>query len=279
MERNHSYSPIIYEDYPRGLRDAIREEFDLFSGTNKLTSTLGKYGDISVMIESKTGELITESWLRDFYTKKKDHKPLKIKIFTSILNAFDYVYIKENKKWEKAEGEHSQFKKILSVVSPLISFSPILRSYVGLYKYFLCPRDNPNYHDPYENEMEIFDDCSVKIYNPFNEKTYYGIAIIRQQILQIVSPDIQNGSIGGIGNILNFTVNEYRRKAILFPGLSISFDSNNLPTFGSALLCVDLQLTKHSPLISAYFKRFSQGPSFSCPSPKDVASLIAECEM
>lgn len=277
MKRDYDKLTKSFGQYSYELLCVLKKELEEFNNnlgirTNKTPDNFEK---ISCFIEQKTRKQITNSGLRDFYNGKKDHGKIKTSFLGPILEAFDYHFNINTKQWEKKQYKENVFNSIFQNLKPNIDFSKSANEYIGKYKYFFFSGENPSYSDPYENEIDIFPDYSVKIYNPFKDEIYFGICIIRHNILQIISPDIDL-KITGIGNVLNFTLNEYRKKAILFPGLRMSFSSENIPMASAALLSSNLEITKRTKIVKEYFKKCSQNVVNSPASPKDIAELIYE---
>lgn len=278
MKNQYNKSSAIWEDYPPDLRKAIKEEFEAMAAKENiiLNTTKSHYTVISAFIKEQTNFFIDVSWLTDFKQGKKDNDLLKRANFEPILNAFNYNYSPTTKIWAKSASPQGQFDILFPKIASLTSFSPNLMHFIGKYKFFTKPNSNPLYSNVYEHEIEIFKDYKVEIQNPFNGNKYFGIALIRNQVLQIISTDFLDSKVFGVGNIMNFTIDEYRRKAILVPGVSISFDSQHLPIISNTLLSVDLYHNKTTPVVNAYFEKFGNFSRLSCPTPREVAQLIAQ---
>ncbi len=279
MSNKYRISSKKFEKYPADLKESIIGEFEKLSSEKniELLTTANNFDHISDFINEKTNSKINPEWLRNFYFNYREvrSKPLKIATFGPILEAFTYIYNYSSKTWEKLKDERLLFYSGYNKFKDQLDFSESISGYIGEYNYFLHYKNNPLYKDPYENRLEIFADNSVKIYNPFLNKYYFGFAIIRNHILQIISPDIEN-KIRGIGNILNFRINEYKRRAILLPGLAMTFDSENNPVVVPSLLCSDPVIKKDSKIVLAYFERFRENNELSCPSPEQIVNLIYE---
>lgn len=277
-ERNSSKSWM----YPVNLVSEIKKEIVEFYTTKgileKLTTTIANYEILKNYICKATNFEINEVWLRDFYCYRKESKSIKKSHFNCLLTTFNYYYNELDDSWEKLPiNDDLTFYKIFSNVKTQINVANTFNDFVGKYKYFLVTAREPNYYKIYENELEILRDRSVKIYNPFLNKYFYGIAFLRNHnILQIASFDFNDLGVTSVGNVLTFKVNEYKRLAIIFPGISFSFDGESNPMAAQALLCSELERTKHDDLIIAYFSKLAPEPKFSCPTNRQIEELRFE---
>lgn len=268
--------------YPEDLIKEIKKEIETFYKEKlkdeKLTTTPGNYELLKNYIIKATNFEIKEVWLRDFYCYRQEFEEIKKTHFNSLLTTFNYYYDEVENKWEKLPAnEDLTFYKIFGNVKSQLNISLSLNDFVGKYKYFIVTKREPNYPKIYENELEIFRDRTVKVYNPFIDKFYYGIAFLRNHnILQIVSTDFTEMGITSIGNVITFKVNEYKRLAILFPGIAFSFDGESNPMAVQSLLCSEIERTKNDSLIIAYFEKLAPEGKYSCPTNKQIEELRFE---
>ncbi|MEQ1555028.1 MAG: hypothetical protein ABL929_12655 [Ferruginibacter sp.] len=270
--------------YPEDLVSKIKEEIKLFyterNVSDKLTTTPGNYELLKNYIIKSTNFEIKEVWLRDFYCYRSEFEEIKKIHFNSLLTTFNYDYNEVENKWEKLPAtDDLSFYKIFSNIKTQLNIPLSLNDFVGKYKYFIVTSREPNYSKIYENELEIFRDRTVKIYNPFLDKYYFGIAFLRNHnILQIVSTDFNELGITSIGNLITFKVNEYKKLAILFPGIAFSFDGESNPMAAQSLLCSEIERTKTNDLIVAYFDKLAPEKKYSCPSNREVEELRFELQ-
>lgn len=268
--------------YPEALVSEIKKEILLFykekNIEDKLTTTPGNYEVLKNYIIKATNFEIKEVWLRDFYCYRMELEVIKKAHFNSLMTTFNYYYDEVDNSWEKLPANDDlSFYKIFNNIKSQLNISLSLNEFVGKYKYFLVTNREPNYSKIYENDLEIFRDRTVKIYNPFLKKNYYGIAFLRNHnILQIVSTDFTELGITSIGNVLTFKVNEYKRLAILFPGIAFSFDGESNPMAAQCLLCSEIERTKLDDLIIAYFDKLAPEGKYSCSTNRQIEELRFE---
>lgn len=268
--------------YPEDLVVEIKKEISkYYTGkdlADKLTTTPGNYELLKNYIFKATNFEIKEVWLRDFYCYREEFAEIKKSHFNALLKTFNYYYDEVENKWEKLPDDDDLiFYKIFNNIKSQLNISTSLNELVGKYKYFIVTKREPNYPKIYENDLEIFRDRTVKIYNPFLKKNYYGIAFIRNfNILQILSTDFNELGITSIGNVLTFKFNEYKRLAILFPGIAFSFDGESNPMSCQALLCSEINRTKTDNLIVEYFDKLAPEGKYSCPTNRQIEELRFE---
>lgn len=268
--------------YPDNLVSEMKKEITEFYRTkgilDKLTTTPGNYEVLKSYIFKATNFEIKEVWLRDFYCYRKESESIKKAHFSSLLTTFNYYYNDLDNSWEKLPfNEDLIFYKVFNNIKSQINVANPFNDFVGKYKYFLVTAREPNYNKIYENELEILRDRTVKIYNPFLQKYFYGIAFLRNHnILQIVSIDFNDLGVTSVGNVITFKVNEYKRLAIFFPGIAFGFDGESNPMAAQALLCSDIERTKADNFIETYFTKLAPEAKYSCPTNRQIEELRFE---
>lgn len=277
-ERQTSKSWPYPEDLVAEIKNEIKSFYTEKGLLDKLTTTPGNYELLKNYIFKATNFEIKEVWLRDFYCYRPEFEEIKKVHFNSLLATFNYYYDEIENKWEKLPANDDlSFYKIFGNLKSQLNITLPLTDFIGKYKYFIVTKREPNYPKIYENDLEIFRDRTVKIFNPFIKKYYFGIAFLRNHnILQIVSTDFTELGITSIGNVITFKVNEYKRLAILFPGIAFSFDGESNPMAAQALLCSEIERTKTNDLIIAYFERLAPEGKYSCPTNKQIEELRYE---
>jgi len=290
MTKNIQYNKKATWRYPQDLILAVKIEISSFYAQNEHQyenfTMIETYVTLQKYIIKKTGKTITTRWLKDFNTNQKDHKAIKKLFFEALMNTFDYDYSPLNDTFRKKNySEHKEeeilpnqkdiktiAKKIVGEIS--IIDSKMLKLFTGRYKYFLGARKDSIYDYIYENELQIFENGDVTIYNPFSKHTYYGMVFTRNKnSFQILSFDYANGKIEGIGNLISLKVNLYGKSLILIPGISLTFDADLRPIASQALLCSDMSISKKSKPIREYYDKIAKDLRFNCPEIEQVEKL------
>ncbi|HLA58091.1 MAG TPA: hypothetical protein VK622_05005 [Puia sp.] len=290
MATSNNYHKRLTWKYPPGLSSAIIESIRLYY--SKLEhkyenfSLPETYKNLTDYIGQKTGIKIPLRWMKDFYTNQKHNTEIKRKFFEALLMTFNYDFNSETGEYRlknygqvpESDNETEGQGKILSLIAGKCrKHNKVLQLFVGKYKYFLGARKNSIYDYIYENELEVFSDGEVHIYNPFSKQHYHGLTVLRNETtLQILSFDLADGMIEGVGNLLSFKINLYGRMAIFIPGIGLSFDAELRPIATQALLCCDLTLTKKNKPVRDYFDKLAVGLRLNCPETDDVKKLLAK---
>ena len=290
MANHFDYNRRSTWEYPETLIQDIKKNITLFFKDNdhqfENFTILTTYESLRTKIVNDTSIAIPLRWLKDFYKNQKDGNALSKTRFEALMRSFNYDYdpIKHTFRKKnfsppnKIQNEDIFLFQKDEITTYLNSKrkvnKQVLNIFVGKYKYFLGARKNSIYDYIYENELEILETGEVKIFNPFSNQNYVGNFYSRnEKTIQILSFDYNDGLIEGIGNLVTFKVNLYGNRAILIPGISLSFDADLRPISSQALLCSDLAITKKSKPIREYFDKIIKQLRLSCPEIDETERL------
>lgn len=215
------------------------------------------YDKLISFIESENKKIeITGKFLVALYRGEKTNHSANRAIIAAIC-----------KTLKVSQEEEDQFPSIILDFKRLSKQDKIVQDFAGQYKLFLGGRKQPSlYPKIYENHLTIYENGLTKMFNPFSKKVFYGYCMIREhKTLQILSFDIKEGDIAGVGSLIMVKIDEYKKLAQFFPGINLSFDGATVPVIYHTLLASDFAITIKNKIVETYFNETAKNLRMECP--------------
>ena len=226
---------------------------------------LGTYNKLVALIESENSNVeLRPRFLKALYSGEKTNKNSNKEIIIAICKTLNITDDNEN-----------EYKSVILEFKKICEPDKLVKDLAGEYKLFLGGRQQPSIYDlVYENHLTIYESGITKKYNPFSKKTFWGYCLIREsKTLEILSLDIKDSKVAGIGSLMMFKINEYKKLSHFFPGINLSFDGFTMPVIYHALLSADFLVDKKNKIVKQYFENIGKNLRMECPDLSDTEKL------
>lgn len=265
---NKEKTMVIEEKLYKKIKAGIEHYFFSIEGFNVKDLSMSRpltYKKLITLIESEDkGIDVTPKFLISLYRGDKTNHRANTQIIEALCKTLNI-----------SEDSEEEFVALILEFKKICETDKLIKDLAGEYKLFLGGRQQPSIYDlVYENHLTIYENGITKKYNPFSKKTFWGYCLIREsKTLEILSLDIKNSKIVGIGSLMMFKINEYKKLSQYFPGINLSFDGFTTPVIYQALLATDFLVDKKNKIVQKYFEGLAKNLRMECPDLSDTERL------
>lgn len=259
---------FIDERLYKKIKTAINNYFLTIEGldVSKLAMTRPlTFKKLIIFIESEDKDIqVNPKFLITLYRGDKTNKTAKTEIIEAICKT-----LKIN------EDNEQEYISLILEFKKLCESDVTVREFAGEYKLFLGGRKQPSIYDKvYEDHLKIFENGITKKFNPYSKKTSWGYCLVRDnKTLEVLSFDIKKNKVIGIGSLMVFKINEYKKLSEFFPGINLSFDGETMPIIYHALLASNFSINKKNKIVEKYFNDIGKNLRMECPDLSDTEKL------